>query len=132
LAASITGFRCRSSVHAPTGRFVLLWLLFATVAYLQCWLLVPEEEYALRDIDIDEHFVRNRRQFLGAWLFGSLLAMVTNFNTPTMVTANWFTVAGFFISAVAWWSPKWVVQYIVLGFSYVFIIWYAVMFLPSV
>lgn len=112
--------------------FILVWLLFATMIYLQAWLLVPEGEHASGDNSIDDNFVSNRRQFLGAWEIGILLALVVNFNTPAMVMANWFSVAAFIVVALAWWSPNRVIQYSVLGTYYLLYIWYAVTFIPSV
>lgn len=112
--------------------YVLFWLLYATLLYLTCWLLVPPEEQALDSIDIDEYHINNRRQYLSVLLTGSLLTLPANFLTPTMAEANWFTLFGIIVFAVAWWSPNRLVQYTVLGICYPITIWYAITYIPSV
>jgi hypothetical protein len=110
--------------------YVLYLLVLATVLYVACQLIVPD----LRDgdsIDLVAFNETRRRKYLAALGLDVALAMVQNFTTPGLATANVFNVALVALIGIAWLWRDTRVQIAVVAVFIAIYTYYAATYIPK-
>ena len=112
--------------HGLSFGYVSLLLIFAAFLFLTARAVVPESATA-EPIDMTAFYDRNRRRMLGLLFCYFVLGTIVNLTLPGFASSELLAIALALmaLNALAWWSPKSTIQYLVISANFILTSYYA-------